>query len=123
MPAPHLAKGATAERRVRQWLEAQGLIFLRANFRCKTGEIDLIMLDRDCLVIVEVRYRRSTGYGGALASVSHTKRQKIIRATRYFLRCNPKLGHRPLRFDVVAVSGPVDQMKFDWRQRAFDCSA
>lgn len=120
MPARHLADGSRAEHIVRRALEAHGLEHLCSNFRCKAGEIDLVMRDGDCIVIAEVRYRRSRGHGGALESVSRHKRQRIIRATRYLLRRYPHLATCPLRFDVVAVTGALDAPDIDWRQRAFD---
>ena len=118
----HIAAGSRAEQLARRWLEARGLQHLRSNFRCKAGEIDLVMRDGDCIVIVEVRYRRSRSHGGATASVMRQKQQRIIRATRFLLRRYPHLATRPLRFDVVAISGPLDTPGYVWLQRAFDCS-
>ena len=68
--------GLAAEEAVRTYLSKQGLKFLTKNFRCKLGEIDLIMRDGQCLVFVEVRARASADYGGALASVTKSKQQK-----------------------------------------------
>lgn len=81
----------------------QGLTPVTRNHRCRGGEIDLVMRDRDCLVFVEVRYRRSAGFGGALASVDARKQQRIILAAQHYLAGNGWRG--PCRFDVVAFDG------------------
>lgn len=120
MTARHLQRGDNAEKLARLWLEQRGLKCLAANFRCKAGELDLVMLDQECLVVVEVRYRINASRGGPLASISQAKQQKICRATQFFLRCHPSLTRHPLRFDAVAVSGPPDAMTVDWCKRAFD---
>ena len=96
---------------------------MTTNFRCKAGELDLIMLDQDCLVIVEVRYRVNNSYGGPLFSVSRAKQQRICRATQFFLQCHKSMAGRPLRFDVLALCGPPDTVSIDWRKRAFDASS
>ena len=122
MTAAHLADGRRAEDIARRELEAQGLSHLRSNFRCRLGEIDLIMRDGDCLVIIEVRYRRSGSHGGALGSVTPRKQRRIVGATRLLLKRYPHLGDLSLRFDVIALSGTLDKPRVDWRKRAFDCS-
>ena len=122
--ARHLQDGNAGEKLARSWLEAQGLRHVQSNFRCKMGELDLIMLDGSCLVIVEVRYRSGNNHGGPLYSVTHQKRQKIFRTTRLYLQQHKALSKHPLRFDVLALHGPLDAPVIDWRQRAFcadDC--
>jgi len=117
--AQHLQDGNAGERLARSWLEAQGLRHVQSNFRCKMGELDLIMLDGPCLVVVEVRYRASKSHGGPLLSVTSQKRQKIFRATRLYLQKHKALAKHPLRFDVLALCGPLDTPVIDWRKRAF----
>lgn len=119
--APHLRSGRDAESHAQRFLNARGLRTVRRNFRCRPGEIDLVMLHDNCLVIVEVRYRRESHYGGGLCSVSVAKQRRIINATRCFLQRHSQWADCPLRFDVVAVSGPLDQPCVDWCQRAFEC--
>lgn len=123
MTARHLQSGSDAERQARNYLEARGLRTLCTNFRCRAGELDLIMLDKGCLAIVEVRYRRRTGHGGSLASVTRAKQQRIVLATRYFVQRYRQWSQFPLRFDVVALSGPPDKLTVDWCQRAFECDS
>jgi putative endonuclease len=119
MVAPHFRAGRQAERFARRWLMRQGLAVVARNYRCRFGEIDLVMLEQQCLVIVEVRYRQSTGYGGALGSVSAEKRNRIMRTTSDFIRKHPCYRHQPLRFDVLSLSGDLNMPEIVWRQRAF----
>lgn len=100
----------------RCYLEDQGLRFIQANFLCRHGEIDLVMRHRELLVFVEVRYRRSTAFGGALASITASKRRRIITAAHIWMRANPWDAQRPCRFDVVAFEG--DDVA--WIPGAFD---
>jgi putative endonuclease len=100
-------KGDAAEDRALQYLQAQGLQLVHRNYRTPGrggGEIDLIVQTPDgTLVFVEVRHRRSTGHGGALASVSLSKQRRIVFAAKYFLLKFRVLP--PCRFDVVAIDG------------------
>jgi len=98
-------QGELAEQRAARYLADRGLCLLAVNLRCKAGEIDLLMQDGSVLVFVEVRSRRSTRFGGALASVGHRKRARLIRTARYFLHTTWQ-GELPhCRFDVVAFDG------------------
>lgn len=71
-------------------------------------------------MIAEVRYRASDSHGGALASVSRGKQQRIMRATLFWLKRNPTRATMPLRFDVIAIHGPLHYPQVNWCQRAFD---
>jgi putative endonuclease len=123
MSAGHLRRGRDAETFARAWLQARGLKLLYANFLCRFGELDLVMLDGKCLVIVEVRYRRSQQYGGAIATVTAPKRQRIGRATQLLLQRQPQLKRLALRFDVLALSGELADPNVDWRKHAFGFDA
>jgi len=107
-PAPVSAsqrQGDRAERHAARHLTDSGLRLLAVNLRCKAGEIDLLMQDGSVLVFVEVRSRSNTRFGGALASVSHRKRARLIRTARFFLHTTWE-GELPrCRFDVVAFDG------------------
>lgn len=113
MTASHLITGQTAELQARDFLLAQGLQLLQANFRCKLGEIDLICCDQDTLVFVEVRHRPSIDQ--ALASINYSKRRKIIRSAQFYLSQLRDLP--PCRFDVVALA---PQQEPYWIKAAFD---
>jgi putative endonuclease len=86
-------------------LAAHGLQLVERNFRCKGGEIDLIMQERGTLVFVEVRKRADGRYGGAAASVTLRKQARLVVAAHVFLQ---RYTMPPAcRFDVVAIDGPV----------------
>ena len=95
-------KGEYFERQARLFLEMNGLSFISSNYHCRQGELDLIMKDQDALIFVEVRYRSSNQFGGAIASITASKQQKIRHTARYYLLKNGlNEAHQACRFDVV----------------------
>lgn len=109
--------GFAAEEQVREFLLKQGMKSVVSNYSCKMGEIDLVMKDGACIVFIEVRARTSTAYGGALASVTSKKQQKLIKTALFYLKQN-KLNHDyPVRFDVVSLEGRP--YKINWVKNAF----
>ncbi len=115
-----LARGIDAERLAERHLAAQGLDVIARNFRCRLGELDLVCGDGSVLVFVEVRQRSRGDYGGALGSVTHLKRRRIIRAAQVFLLRSRALRAWPVRFDVVAVQGhPGGAHELQWIKGAF----
>jgi len=95
--------GRWGERRAERLLRRKGLKTLVRNFSCKGGELDLIMVDRDgTLVFTEVKTRSDETFAPAEASVTAGKRQRMIRAMRYFLASHG-LQDRPCRFDVITI--------------------
>ncbi len=113
--------GAAAEDRAAGYLQAQGLTVIARNLRCKAGELDLVCLDGEVLVIVEVRLRSRADFGGAAASVTPDKQRKLIRATRFFWQREPAWRARILRFDVVALRPFATNAAphIDWIKDAF----
>lgn len=109
------AKGQRAEQAACEFLQGHGLRLLEKNYRCRRGEIDLIMGDGEEVVFVEVRYRRHSAYGGALASIDARKRAKLIATASHYLQS--KGSHRPARFDVVAIDA---NQGVQWIRNAFD---
>jgi putative endonuclease len=95
--------GRQGEDRALEHLSSHGLTLVERNFLCKAGEIDLIMLHKDHLVFVEVRRRALSRFGGAAASVTPAKQQRLIRAAQYYLLRYTTLP--PCRFDLVAIDG------------------
>lgn len=116
------ATGSRWEELARAHLEAAGLRLRTRNFRCRLGELDLVMDEADTLVFIEVRYRRSPRFGGGIESVTAAKRQRLVQAAGLYLAAHPALANRPCRFDVMAVSGSPEQPHFDWRRAAFDAA-
>jgi putative endonuclease len=112
--AAHLIRGKTAEDQALDFLINKGLIPVARNYRCKQGELDLIMRDRNSLVVIEVRYRKSDVYGSAMESITPSKQAKIIAATQHYL--STLTADTPLRFDVIAISG---KNSINWIKNAF----
>ncbi len=109
--------GAEQEQLARRYLERAGLQWFASNVHCRGGEIDLIMRDRDCWVFVEVRYRRDARYGGAAASVTRQKQQKLLRAAAVWLLARGgSFDTVNCRFDIIAITG----RELEWLPDAFN---
>ena len=114
-------RGDAADALARQHLEKHGLRLLAQNWRCRLGELDLVMLDADTVVFVEVRYRRYSAWGGAAESVDARKREKLSRAAQHFLQQESRWAKYPCRFDVIAINADSQApAQLDWIQNAFD---
>lgn len=112
-------RGQHAEDLACSYLQQQGLELVQRNFHSKRGEVDLIMRQHDVLIFVEVRYRSSQRFGGAIASVTTGKQQKIIAAAQYFLHYHAHYAHLAARFDVLAIQAHGDDWRIDWIPAAF----
>lgn len=109
--------GFLAEQLARDYLTTQGLTWRVSNYRCRMGEIDLIMQDGDYLVFVEVRARTSNAYGGAIASITYGKKQKILKTATLYLMTNKLIDKQLIRFDVLSIDGLLP--KVTWIKNAF----
>lgn len=110
------AKGTDYETVARHYLERAGLTFVAANEAVRGGELDLIMRDGQTWVFVEVRYRRSAAFGGAAASVTYRKQQRLLRAAAIWLaKRGASFDTSPCRFDVLAITGS----QLEWIPNAF----
>jgi putative endonuclease len=103
IPDNTTAAGRRGEDLARRHLEARGLEFLECNYRCRAGEIDLVMLEGSTLVMVEVRSRASAEHGSAAASVGPLKQRRFILAARHLMLTRPAYRRMAARFDVVAI--------------------
>jgi len=108
--------GRSAESRAEAFLKSRGLKLVARNWRCRFGEIDLVMQDGVTLVFVEVRLRRRSDFGGAAASVTHAKQKKLLATARQYLAGLPAIP--PCRFDVIAMTDEAAEP--EWLQNAFD---
>lgn len=113
--------GQKVEELIAATLQKKGLRLIEANFRCKVGEIDLIMKDKSHLVFVEVRYRKQADYGSGLESVHTAKQRKLIKTALLYLQWHPWAQQLPCRFDVVSASGPLENLAINWVPNAFTC--
>lgn len=96
-----------------------GLRELARNLDYRVGELDLVLLDRDILVVAEVRYRAGKAQGGGLESITRSKRDRLRRASAAYLAAHPEHARRALRFDVVAISGTESAPEIEWLRDAF----
>ncbi|HZN74071.1 MAG TPA: YraN family protein [Micromonosporaceae bacterium] len=96
------AFGAWGEQRAAAHLVEQGMVLLARNWRCRTGEIDIVARDGETLVFVEVKTRRSETFGPPAAAVVARKVSRLRRLAAEWLATS---GLRPpaVRFDVVSV--------------------
>ena len=116
---PQAAKqmqGAAAEQLASDYLQKRGLKLIDANVACVQGEIDLVMQDDKTLVFVEVRWRKSTAYGGALTSITPNKLRKLNTACEMFLQHHPQWRNAPCRIDAVLLQGDLAQPEVTWLQ-------
>lgn len=115
--------GETGEREAEQFLNQRGLTLVERNYRCRSGEIDLIMLDRsddnvEILVFVEVRLRGQGARADSLDSVDHGKQRKLIAAARHYLMSRPEWTEHPCRFDVLGLDPDAEGLR--WVRHAFE---
>lgn len=97
--------GAQAEIAAARYLRQRGLQLIMQNYRCRFGEIDLILQEGETLVFAEVRFRSSKDFGGAAASIDARKQSKLICTAQHYLS---KLAHiPPCRFDAVLLKSPA----------------
>ncbi|TDJ68901.1 MAG: YraN family protein [Proteobacteria bacterium] len=111
--------GAEFEKNTERYLNKCGLRTVCRNYRCRGGEIDLVMADGEFIVFVEVRYRRDHRHGTPFESITRVKQKRIIRAASHFLAVNPDFAERPCRFDAVGVSYIDQRVQYDWITAAF----
>lgn len=109
-------KGLHYEDLALSYLQQQGLQLIERNFRCKTGEIDLIMKKSAELIFVEVKYRANNHFGGALAAVTRQKQQKLLRTARWYLQ-QKELSNAACRIDVLAIEGQPPY-QYHWLKNA-----
>ena len=112
--------GRWGEKRCEKFLKRKGLKTLTRNFSCKTGEIDVVMVDSDgTLVFVEVKTRANEEFSSSESVVTKTKQTRMLRAARYFLATN-NIENRSFRFDVVTiVLGDKDPEQIRHYENAF----
>jgi putative endonuclease len=111
--------GAEGEERACRYLMAQGFAILARNFRCRSGEVDIIAREGKVTVFVEVKHRRGSAHGAGHESVTFGKRRRIVRAARLFASARG-LSEAPLRFDVVSIDEADGRTRIRHDRGAFD---
>lgn len=107
--------GALAEQVAAQFLQKNGLRLIQRNFRCRFGEIDLILRDGETLIFAEVRQRSRGDFGGAAASIDAHKQRRLILTAQHYLASLPRIP--PCRFDAVLLDA-TDNV--EWVKNAFE---
>jgi putative endonuclease len=110
------SRGAKAEQLAARFLQHHGLILLQRNYRCRFGEIDLILQDGTTLVFAEVRLRCRNNFVGAAASITATKQGRLVRTAQHYLGTLAQIP--PCRFDVVLFDA-LDNTDPEWVRNAF----
>jgi putative endonuclease len=122
-PDTTTGRGRCAEDLALAHLERAGLELLTRNYRCRVGELDLVMFEPSTrtLVIVEVRSRGRRDFGSAASTIGHAKRRRIVLAARHLLKAHRELRRLRARFDVVALDASATRGGFSvrWIRGAF----
>lgn len=109
--------GQAAETQAANFLTQQGYTLVQKNFRCKVGEIDLIMRHEDSLIFVEVRKRQRNHFGSELESITPQKQRRIIQASLTYLQATDQMDRVNCQFDVIGIDG---NNQITWIPQAFD---
>jgi putative endonuclease len=116
-----LERGRAWETYARKFLAGRNVQVITQGFRCRMGELDLIAIDKDELIVIEVRAR--AGRSRAIDSIGPQKIRRIINATRYFILKNPSYAQHRIRFDVITIDGiETGSPKLEWIPNAFDAT-
>ena len=119
MPSAPAARGAWAEDLACRHLIDKGLRLLQRNYRCRHGEIDLVMREGRTIIFVEVRLRSRTDYGSGAESVDTRKQARIFSSAEHYLQRHATLVAK-CRFDVVSILKIGGTYELDWIKNAFD---
>ena len=102
MSDSHFVLGKRGELAARMFYESRGAKILQCNWRCQSGEVDLIALEEGCLVFCEVKTRKSVGTGEPEEQVTRKRQKRYIRcAQQYCQDCS--VTYDTIRFDIIAV--------------------
>lgn len=115
MTKQHLTRqrGQQGELTAINYLVSNGLDLIEQNVRYPFGEIDLVMRDSNSWIFVEVKYRHSKQYGGAINAVSYRQQQRLRKAALHYMQI--KRIDAICRFDVIAI----DNDQIQWLKNAF----
>jgi len=95
--------GAAGEDLAAQWYAEHGFDLVARNWRCRIGEIDLLVEREDLLVVCEVKSRSGDWFGAGWEAVTARKRAKLRSLAEAFLAAEPRWRRARVRFDVASV--------------------
>lgn len=108
MTRRRLALGAEGEALVAAWYESHGYHVIARNWRCPTGELDLVVRNAGTVVFCEVKSRSSLAFGSPFEAVTADKRRRLRHLAAAWLD-QSRVGQVELRFDVAGVlNGKVE---------------
>ena len=96
--------GTAGEQIARQRLEQLGYAFIAANWRCTSGELDLVMRDEQVVVFCEVKIRRGETMGTAEEAISAAQGRRLLKAAQLFLAQHPRYQEAFWRIDLYAIT-------------------
>jgi len=111
-------RGAWAEDLACRHLLDQGLRLLNRNYRCRHGEIDLVMQEATTIAFVEVRLRSRTNFGSGAESVDARKQARLLSSAEHYLQRHATLL-TDCRFDVVSIRRSGNSHQIEWIRHAF----
>ena len=113
--------GKHYEALAKDYLRQQGLTLLEHNYHSRFGEIDLIMFDQQVLCFIEVKFRKSNVFGGAVSAIPRAKQQRIIKTAQCYISSTPAIAQKPMRFDalILQLESSLSDLNIEWIQNAF----
>ena len=96
--------GSAGEGLARRHLEREGYRFVTANWRCSSGELDLVMREDDTLVFIEVKTRHGERFGAAEEAISPAKAARLMLAAQRYVMARPELADTFWRIDLIAIT-------------------
>jgi putative endonuclease len=101
------------------YLKSKGYQILERNYRCPFGEVDIVAKDRNTIVFVEVKSRRSDRFGDPQLAVGQDKQKKLSKISLNYLQ-QMRIPSENARFDVVAVKMYPEGTKVELIRNAFE---
>jgi putative endonuclease len=114
-----LERGVEGEDLACRFLRANGLAIVERNFRCRSGEVDIVAREGGITVFVEVKDRSSASHGAGYEAVTFGKRRRLIRAARLFA-ASRGISEGGLRFDVISIDRSSGSPRIRHDRGAFD---
>ena len=105
------ALGASGEEAVAAWYESRGYEVVERNWRCRAGELDLILRRNRTFVFCEVKTRTSDAFGAPVEAVSRSKQVRVRHLAARWLEDAP-MRPTEIRFDVASVlAGEIEVLE------------
>lgn len=106
--------GTAYEKIAADYLQNQGIKIKEMNYRISQGEVDIVGEDRETIIFIEVKYRKTASYGQPWEAVSGNKQKKICKVASQY--CYSKRIKKQVRYDIVSICGE----EILWFQNAFE---